>query len=160
MVRFIVIIFSFLFMGCEMNNDRVVKPEKVTFDFIKFNAVSKAFNNALVNDSPDHKIMSDIIESWFQNKIKTDGFEGDLLVNVKNIEFEREKKQDYYKFSVSLSLEFIEQLSTNTKNNYIVSANEYGEITGSFSIKDQDTLDLNLMNQSLNAVSLKLRERF
>ena len=160
MVRFIVIIFSFLFMGCEMNNDRVVKPEKVTFDFIKFNAVSKAFNNAFVNDSPDHKIMSDIIESWFQNKIKTDGFEGDLLVIVKNIEFEREKKQDYYKFSVSLSLEFIEQLSTNTKNNYIVSANEYGEITGSFSIKDQDTLDLNLMNQSLNAVSLKLRERF
>ena len=160
MVRFIVIIFSFLFMGCEMNNDRVVKPEKVTFDFIKFNAVSKALNNTFVNDSPDHKIMSDIIESWFQNKIKTDGFEGDLFVNVKNIEFEREKKQDYYKFSVSLSLEFIEQLSTNTKNNYIVSANEYGEITGSFSIKDQDTLDLNLMNQSLNAVSLKLRERF
>ena len=160
MVRFIVIIFSFLFMGCEMNNDRVVKPEKVTFDFIKFNAVSKEFNNAFVNDSPDHKIMSDIIESWFQNKIKTDGFEGDLLVNVKNIELEREKKQDYYKFSVSLSLEFIEQLSTNSKNNYIVSANEYGEITGSFSIKDQDTLDLNLMNQSLNAVSLKLRERF
>ena len=160
MVKFIVIFFGFLFMGCEMNNDQVVKPEKITFDFIKFNTVSKVFNNAFVNDSPDHQIMNNIIESWFQNKIKTDGFEGDLLVNVKNIEFEREKKQDYYKFSVSLSLEFIEQLSTNTKNNYIVSANEYGEITGSFSIKDQDTLDLNLMNQSLNAVSLKLRERF
>jgi len=160
MVKFIVIFFGFLFMGCEMNNDQVVKPEKITFDFIKFNTVSKVFNNAFVNDSPDHQIMNDIIESWFQNKIKTDGFEGDLLVNVKYIEFEREKKLDYYKFSVSLSLEFIEQLSTNSKNNYIVSANEYGEITGSFSIKDQDTLDLNLMNQSLNAVSLKLRERF
>ena len=60
-------------------------------------------------NSTDHEIMSEIIQYWFDNRIKTDGFDGNLSVNVKQIQFDREKKQDYYKFSISLSLEFIEK---------------------------------------------------
>ena len=35
--------------------------------------------------------MSEIIQYWFDNRIKTDGFEGNLLVNVKQILFDREE---------------------------------------------------------------------
>ena len=158
MVKFIIIFFSLIFFGCEMNSKQIIKPEKFTYDVVKFNSVSKALNNEFKNISSDHEMISDIITYWFENRIKTDGFEGELLVNVKNISFDRVKNRDFYKFSVSLSLEFIEQRFDSQKKQYLVNSKEYGEIKGSFSIKDQDNLDLNLMHQSLESISTKLLE--
>ena len=74
------------------------------------------------------------------------------------IQFDREKKQDYYKFSISLSLLFIENKSSTSVKTYKVNSNEYGEIVGSFAIKDQDNLDINLMHKSLESISSKLME--
>ena len=158
MVRFIIIFFSFVFFGCEINSKQIIKPEKFTYDVIKFDTVSKTLLNELKNDSADHKFMSEIIQYWFDNRIKTDGFEGNLSIKVKKIQFEREKKQDYYKFSISLSLEFIEKKSSTSIKTYNVNSKEYGEIVGSFAIKDQDNLDINLMHKSLESISSKLME--
>ena len=142
-----------------MNSKQIIKPEKFTYDIIKFNTVSKILENKFEANSPDHEIMNEIVRYWFDNRIKTDGFEGNLSVNVKQIQFDREKKQDYYKFSVSLSLEFIEKKSSTNIKTYNVNSNEYGEIIGSFAIKDQDNLDINLMHKSLESISLKLKEK-
>ena len=158
MVRFIIIFFSFIFFGCEINSKQIIKTEKFTYDVIKFETVSKKLFSELKNDSADHKFMSEIIQYWFDNRIKTDGFDGNLSINVKQIQFEREKKQDYYKFSISLSLEFIEKKSSTSVKTYNVNSKEYGEIVGSFSIKDQDNLDINLMHKSLESISSKLME--
>jgi len=156
MVRTLSLFLFFIFIGCEMNSKQIIKPEKFTYDIIKFNTVSKILENKFEANSPDHEIMNEIVQYWFDNRIKTDGFEGNLSVNVKQIQFDREKKQDYYKFSVSLSLEFIEKKSSTNIKTYNVNSNEYGEITGSFAIKDQDTLDINLMHKSLESISSKL----
>ena len=153
MVRIISLILIFFFIGCEMNSKQIIKPEKFTYDTIKFDAVSKKLENSFKTNSSDNEIMSEIINYWFDNRIKTDGFDGNLSVNVKQTQFEREKKQDYYKFSVSLSLEFIE-----TKSSTNIKSNEYGEISGSFAIKDQDNLDINLMHKALESISSKLKE--
>ena len=158
MVRTLSLFLFFIFIGCEMNSKQIIKPEKFTYDIIKFNTVSKILENKFQTNSPDHEIMSEIVQYWFDNRIKTDGFEGNLSVNVKQIQFDREKKQDYYKFSVSLSLEFIEKKSSTNINTYNVNSNEYGEIIGSFAIKDQDNLDINLMHKSLESISSKLKE--
>jgi len=158
MVRIISLILIFFFIGCEMNSKQIIKPEKFTYDTIKFDAVSKKLENSFKTNSSDNEIMSEIINYWFDNRIKTDGFDGNLLVNVKQTQFEREKKQDYYKFSVSLSLEFIETKSSTNIKTYNVKSNEYGEISGSFAIKDQDNLDINLMHKALESISSKLKE--
>ena len=158
MVRFIIIFFSFVFFGCEINSKQIIKPEKFTYDVIKFDTVSKKLFNELKNDSADHKFMSEIIQYWFDNRIKTDGFDGNLSINVTQIQFEREKKQDYYKFSISLSFEFIEKKSSTSVKTYNVNSKEYGEIAGSFAIKDQENLDINLMHKSLESISSKLME--
>ena len=158
MVRIISLILIFFFIGCEMNSKQIIKPEKFTYDIIKFNTVSKILENKFQANSPDHEIMNKIVQYWFDNRIKTDGFEGNLSVNVKQIQFDREKKQDYYKFSISLSLEFIEKKSSTNIKTYNVNSNEYGEIIGSFAIKDQDNLDINLMHKSLESISSKLKE--
>ena len=158
MVRIISLFLFFIFIGCEMNSKQIIKPEKFTYDTIKFNTVSKILVNKFETESPDHEIMSEIIQYWFDNRIKTDGFDGNLLVNVKEIQFDREKKRDYYKFSIFLSLQFIEQKSSTNIKTYIVNSKEYGEIEGSFAINDQDNLDINLMHKSLESISLKLFE--
>ena len=158
MVRFIIIFFSFIFFGCEINSKQIIKPENFTYDIIKFDTVSKKLFNELKNDSVDHKFMSEIIQYWFDNRIKTNGFDGNLSINVKQIQFDREKQQDYYKFSISLSLEFIEKKSSTSVKTYNVNSKEYGEIVGSFAIKDQDNLDINLMHKSLESISSKLME--
>ena len=158
MVRIISLILIFFFIGCEMNSKQIIKPEKFIYDTIKFDAVSKKLENSFKTNGPDHEIMSEIINYWFDNRIKTDGFDGNLSVNVKQTQFHREKKQDYYKFSVSLSLEFIETKSPTNIKTYNVKSNEYGEISGSFAIKDQDNLDINLMHKALESISSKLKE--
>ena len=158
MVRVISLFLIFIFFGCEMNSKQIIKPEKFTYDTIKFDAVSKKLENSFKTNSPDHEIMSEIINYWFDNRIKTDGFNGNLSVNVKQIQFAREKKQDYYKFSISLYLEFIENKSSTIIKTYNVKSNEYGEISGSFAIKDQDNLDINLMHKALESISYKLTE--
>jgi hypothetical protein len=140
MVRIISLFLIFIFIGCEMNSKQIIKPEKFTYDTIKFDAVSKKLENSFKTNSPDHEIMSEIIHYWFDNRIKTDGFDGNLSVNVKQIQFDREKKQDYYKFSVSLSLEFIEKKSSTNIKTYNVNSNEYGEISVVFLLKIKITL--------------------
>ena len=42
--------------------------------------------------------MSDIIQYWFDNRIKTDGFDGNLSVNVKKIQYDREKNKTIINF--------------------------------------------------------------
>ena len=158
MVRTLSLFLFFIFIGCEMNSKQIIKPEKFTYDTVKFNTVSKILYNEFKDNSDDHEIMSEIIQYWFDNRIKTDGFDGNLSVNVRQIQFEREKKQDFYKFSLFLSLEFVEKRTSTDIKTYNVNSNEYGEIVGSFAIKDQDNLDLNLMHKSLESISSKLLE--
>ena len=45
MVRTISLFFIFIFIGCEMNSKQIIKPEKFTFEIVKFNAVSKTLYN-------------------------------------------------------------------------------------------------------------------
>ena len=127
MVRVISIFLIFIFIGCEMNSKQLIKPEKFQYNIIKFDAVSKTLNSDFKSNSTDHKNMSKLIEYWFDNRVKTDGFDGNLLVNVKQIQFDREKKENYYKFSVSVSLEFIEKKSSTNIKTYVVNSKEYGE---------------------------------
>ena len=157
MVRVISIFLIFIFIGCEMNSKQLIKPEKFQYNIIKFDAVSKTLNNDFKSNSTDHENMNKLIEYWFDNRIKTDGFDGNLFVNIKKIQLDREKRSDYYKFSISLSMEFIEKKSPTNIKTYNVNSKEFGEIKGSFAIKDQDNLDLNLMHQSLQNISIKLQ---
>ena len=156
MVRTLITLIIFFFYGCEMNSKQQIEPEKFLPEIIKFNSVSKVLQNEFKLNSPDHETMSEIIQYWFDNRIKINGFDGDLFVNVKKIDFNREKKQDYYKFSISVSIEFIEQKSPTNFKTYNVNSNEYGEIVGRFAINDQDNLDLNIMYKSLVNITTKL----
>ena len=73
MVKNLTILFFICFIGCEINSEQLIKNERVNFENIKFNAVSKDlnFNNSEVGDEVDYT--KKLISNWFNNNIKIDG---------------------------------------------------------------------------------------
>jgi hypothetical protein len=148
-----------LLLGCEINGKQIIKPEKFTYDQIKFNTVSKKLIFENLDDGLDIENMKSILRYWFDNKIKTDGFDGNLNLNIKNITTQKIRKDNYFKFLIKVSLQFEETHNDlNRTKTFIISVSEYGEISGSFSIKDQENIELNVMHKSLDSVSKKLLE--
>ena len=159
MARYIILFLSMLLLGCEINGKQIIKPEKFTYDQIKFNTVSKKLIFENLDDSLDIENMKSILRYWFDNKIKTDGFDGNLNLNIKNITTQKIRKDNYFKFLIKVSLQFEETHNDlNRTKTFIISVSEYGEISGSFSIKDQENIELNVMHKSLDSVSKKLLE--
>ena len=157
MARYLILFALLILFGCEMNGKQIVKPEKFDYDEIKFNSVSKKliYNNDLV-ESPEIK---KIIKYWFDNKIKTDGFDGSLNVFIKDIKTERITKNEYFKFLINMTIEFEEKSNDlKTTKIFTINAVEYGDIIGNFSINDQENLRINIIHKSLQSVSKKIKE--
>ena len=82
MARKLVFIFIFLFIGCQKSNTQFIQNEIIQFNDIKFDTVSKKLISNVAIISPDEVFISEFISKWFENKIKTNGFEGDLIVEI------------------------------------------------------------------------------
>ena len=159
MVKSIVLFLVFTIIGCDMNSQQIVKPEKFSVDEIKFNTVSKKLTFVKLENTSDISHIKEIINYWFDNKLKTDGFEGSLDVLVKYVNIEKEKKNNYFKITINMSLEFIEiRDQFNKTKTLTINVTDYGEIEGSFSITDQENLTFNVMHQSIDSVSKKIIE--
>ena len=159
MSRYVILFLCILFLGCEISGKQIIKPEKFTYDQIKFDTVSKKIIFDDLDDNLYIENMKSILVYWFDNKIKTDGFDGNLNLNVKNITTKKVRNDNYFKFLVKLNLQFEEANSdlSRTKT-FTINVSEYGEISGSFTLKDQENLELNVMHKSLDSVSKKLLE--
>ena len=157
MVRYLILTLSLFIFGCETSGQQLIKPEKFNFNEIKLDAVSKDLSYLRPPTTQDEINYSEIINYWFDNRIKTNGFEGNLAVEVKELQITRIKEDKYYKVETRLLINFTEIKEISNKSKfYEVEAIEYGEIQGSFSIKDQDNLDINIMHKNLNSISKKL----
>ena len=158
MVKYLILILSLLIFGCKSTSKQIINLEKFNFNEIKFDTVSKDLSYQRPLITQDEITYSKIIDYWFDNKIKTNVFEGNLDVEVKELKISKIKEDSYYKVEIKLLISFIEiNESLNKRKLYEVESFEYGEIQGSFSINDQENLDVNIMNKNLNNVSRKLQ---
>ena len=159
MARYLSLLVSFYLFGCNLNSEQLVNIDKYTFDEVKFNAVSKnlSFDNLDIDTNTDVNIAKKVIQNWFDSKIKTDGLEGKLNVVVDPIKIKKTKYDEYYKFEINLSMKFSETNKIlNSEKVYKVNSIEFGEIKGSFTIKDQDNLNINIIRKSLDNIGKKL----
>ncbi len=157
MAKYLGIIFFLFFFGCKINSKTIIQPEKLNLEQIKFNTVTKniIFENEKIGN--DYDEMTKIINYWFDNKVKSNGFDGSLNIVVRNIDINEELREDYYKFIINLDFEFIEiYQKLNQTKKYSVKVKEYGDIKGNFSIKDQENISSNVMHKSLVNLSKKL----
>lgn len=157
MARYLVILFFFIIVGCRADGEIIIKPEKFKNDVIYFETVTKKliYEEEILSDN--NKNFSQLFQYWFDNKIKTSGFNGDLKVFVKNLEISETKNKKYYKYNIKLSVDFLEN-NKNNELNYIINLEEFSELKGSFSIHDQETLALNTIYNLLKNLSDKILE--
>ena len=157
MVKQLALLLFILLIGCEMNSEQLVKSEQINFGDIKFNAVSKDLKFTNNQEGKEVEITKKLLKDWFNNNVKINGFEGTLTVNVTSIEVNKIKKNEYYSFKISLNIEFLEANEIlNKRKIYKINSIEYGNIEGSFSIKDTENLNKNIISKSLKSINQKV----
>ena len=157
MVKHLTLLLFVLFIGCEMNSEQLIKSENINFENIKFNAVSKDLKFTNIEEGPEVETTKKLIKNWFNNNVKIDGFEGNLSINVTSIKINKIKRDEYYRFEIDISIEFIETNEVlNKRKIYKINSIEYGDIDGSFSIKDTENLNKNIISNSLKSINQKV----
>tara|TARA_B100000989_G_scaffold117818_1_gene86664 strand:- start:881 stop:1363 length:483 start_codon:yes stop_codon:yes gene_type:complete len=157
MVKYLTIFLFIILIGCEINSEQLIESENINFENIKFNAVSKDLKFTNYQKGPEVEITKRLINEWYNNNIKIDGFDGNLSVDVTSIEIDKVKKKEYYRFEISLTIEFIETNETlNKRKIYKINSIEYGDIEGSFSIKDIENFNKNIVFKSLKSINQKV----
>ena len=139
-----------------MNSEQFIKSEKINFEHIKFNAVTKNLTYSNNQEGYEVNLAKDLINDWFNKSIKLVGLEGSLSVNITSIKINKIRKDQYYKYEINLNLKFTENNQTlNKKKIYNINSIEYGEIEGSFTLRDIENLNKNIINKSLKNINLK-----
>lgn len=157
MVKYLIILIFVFLIGCEMNSEQLIKSENINYENIKFSAVSKDLKFSNNQEGIEVDIARKLIKNWFNNNIKIDGFDGNLSVNVTSIDINKIKKDEYYRFEISLNIEFLETNETlNKRKIYKVNSIEFGDIEGNFSIKDTENLTKNTISKSLKSINQKV----
>ena len=157
MVKHLTLLLFVLFIGCEMNSEQLIKSENINFENIKFNAVSKDLKFTNIEEGPEVETTKKLVKDWFNNNVKIDGFDGNLSINVTSIDINKIKKDEYYRFEINISIEFLETNETlNKRKIYKINSIEYGDINGSFSIKDTENLNNNIIANSLKSINKKV----
>ena len=140
-----------------MNSEQLIKSENINFENIKFNAVSKDLKFTNIEEGPEVETTKKLVKDWFNNNVKIDGFDWDLSINVTSIDINKIKKDEYYRFEINISIEFLETNEVlNKRKIYKINSIEYGDIEGSFSIKDTENLNMNIISNSLKSINQKV----
>ncbi len=157
MAKHLSLLLFVLFIGCEINSEQLIKSENINFENIKFNAVSKELKFTNIEEGPEVETTKKLVKDWFNNNVKIDGFDGNLSINVTSIEIYKIKKDEYYRFEINISVEFLETNELlNKRKIYKINSIEYGDIKGSFSIKDTENLNKNIIANSLKSINQKV----
>lgn len=157
MVKYLATLLSIFYVGCEINSEQIIKPGNTDFDNIKFNAVSKNLKFSNKQEGADVETTKKLISSWFDKNIKIDGFEGNLDVIVNSIVINKIKKDEFYRFEINLNIQFLTTNEIlNTRKVYNINSIEYGDIQGSFSLRDVETLNKNIILKCLKKINQKV----
>ena len=157
MVKHLTLLLFVLFIGCEMNSEQLIKSENINFENIKFNAVSKDLKFTNIEEGPEVETTKKLVKDWFNNNVKIDGFDGNLSINVTSIVINKIKEDEYYRFEINISIEFLETNEVlNKRKIYKINSIEYGDLEGSFSIKDTENLNKNIILNSLKSINQKV----
>ena len=159
MAKHLTLLLFVLFIGCEMNSEQLIKSENINFENIKFNAVSKDLKFTNIEEGLEVETTKKLVKNWFNNNVKIDGFEGNLSINVTSIKTNKIIRDEYYRFEIDISIEFLETNEVlNKRKIYKINSIEYGDIEGSFTIKDTENLNKNIISNSLKSINQKVSE--
>ena len=154
-MRILLIYFSFFLMGCNAN-ESFIDPLKPEFDSISFEVVQKKL--VIEKDLPDH--VQNLLSQWFDQRVKIDGFDGDMQFIVSNFNQEISSINDGKRVDVSLSFEVILDKPSLSQSKLIEgNISSYGTLTGNFSLSEFDTVIQNAQSDLILRLSRDLKSK-
>lgn len=145
----------FFLLGCS-NSSSEMNFISNDIDEVKFDVVEKQiiFQGAI----PDN--IKKYFEYWFNEKVKVDGFNGKVIIDITNYEESISKIDDGKKIEISLDVSIsMENKAQSKLNNYLLTIREFGTITGDFSMNDLDALKISLQKNSLSSLSKNINSK-
>lgn len=157
MSKLVIALFSIIFFSCSSSS--VIELKKNEFENVYFDAVSKSIQFNEFEESKINLIGHDFIQDWYKKYIKTNGLDGSLLLTVEELSSTQEKREDYFKFTVFIRINFdLENQAFDRKKTFNLSASEFAEISGPFSIEDQEKISSNVYNLAINKINIELQK--
>tara|TARA_B110000259_G_scaffold156417_2_gene177949 strand:+ start:2874 stop:3365 length:492 start_codon:yes stop_codon:yes gene_type:complete len=158
MVRYLALLtFFFLIISCQ--NSKTINFNKYTLskNSIYVDVVQKNIVSNYSSDDIYSNLTNDYILDWVNHRIKTNGYNGDLLIRIDSISADETKITNGIKININVNISFI--ISRSVLDNKIIitlNGNEYGQITGNYSIDDKSIEVENTIKRLIDKLSLKL----
>lgn len=155
MIKLFFLLFSLMVFGCNAN-ESFVDPLKPEFDFISFDVVQKQL--VIEKELPDH--MQNLLSQWFDQRVKIDGFNGDMKFIASNFNQEVFSIDDGKKVEMSLSFKVLLNKPSLSQTKLIEGTiTSYGTLTGNFSLNDLDTVIQNTQSDLIIRLSKDLKSK-
>ena len=101
-------------------------------------------------EGPHSQKVKKQVEKWLNNNIKTNGYKGVLDIKLLSIKSSEIIIESGVKIEMSLKLNFIiENEALTKKRSKTIKVNEFGELTGNFSLNDKDIEIQNIIKRLL-----------
>ncbi len=151
---FIILILFFL-VNCSTSNAIVKKPVP-QFESMTFDAVTKS----LIFEGEFPQRFKDLSNQWFDNKVKINGLEGDMLFVLKNYSEKSSKINNGKKIDITVEFEvLLEKSSLSQKKIIKGKVNSFSSLTGDFSLSEFDQLIIKTQSDLVLRLSRDLKSK-
>ena len=150
-----ILLLSLLIASCNAN-ESYIDPLTPEFETLSFDVVQKQL--VVEQQLPEH--VQNLISKWFDQRIKIDGFDGDMKFIISDFNQEISSIDDGKRIDVSLKFEIILNKTSKSQKNFIEgSISSYGTLTGNFSLNEFDTIIQNTHNDLILRLSKDLKSK-
>lgn len=155
MNKFIFLLLGFFMAACNAN-ESFINPLKPEFETISFDVVQKQLS--IEQELPEN--MKNLLSQWFDQRVKIDGFDGDMKFIIADFNQEISSIDDGKRVDVSLSFEVILNKPSLSQIKFIEgSISSYGTLTGNFSLAEFDTVIQNTQSDLILRLSRDLKTK-
>ena len=149
------LLFFFMIIGCEAK-ESFVSTHAPNFESISFDVVQKQ----LVIEPKLPENVQHLVSKWFNQKVKVDGFEGNMIFTVSDYTEEISSISDGKKVNIFLSFDvLLNKPSISEKKVIKGSVSSYGTLTGNFSLGEFDTVIQNTQSDIILRLSRNLNSK-
>ncbi len=155
MIKLLLVFFSLFITACNANESYIDRNKNI-FDTITFDVVQKKL--LIQADLPNN--LKTLLSEWFAQKVKIDGFDGEMKFIITEYTQEISNISDGKKIDCFLSFKVMLIKSSESKKEIIEgNISSYGTLTGKFSLKDFDIVIQNTQNDLILRLSRDLKSK-
>ena len=155
MIKLVFVLISFLTVGCNAN-EKFIESHKPEFESMSFNVVQKQ----LVFEKKPPDYVQTLISQWFNQKVKVDGFDGDMKFIISDFNQNISSIEDGKKVDISLTFKvLLNKPLLSQKKQIEGKILSYGTLTGKFSLSEFDTVIQNTQIDLIVRLSRDLKSK-